>query len=64
MKASVTSKSLQATPRATISGVTHVIDPDRPRIVKAMLTAEDNPHPQGYRKLFDDIYRIRVGDYV
>jgi len=36
---------------------------DHPRIVKALLALEDNPRPQGYRKLFDDIYCIRVGDY-
>ena len=36
---------------------------DHPRIVKAMLALGDNPRPRGCRKLFDDIYRIRVGDY-
>jgi mRNA interferase RelE/StbE len=36
---------------------------DHPRIVKAMLALEDDPRPRGCRKLFDDIYRIRVGDY-
>jgi mRNA interferase RelE/StbE len=35
---------------------------DRPRIVEAMLALEDNPRPRGCRKLFDDIYRIRVGN--
>jgi mRNA interferase RelE/StbE len=28
-----------------------------------MLTLEDDPRPRGCRKLFDDIYRIRVGNY-
>lgn len=36
---------------------------DHPRIVKAMLALRDDPRPRGCRKLFDDIYRIRVGDY-
>jgi mRNA interferase RelE/StbE len=36
---------------------------DHPRIVGAMLALEDDPRPRGCRKLFDDIYRIRVGDY-
>ena len=36
---------------------------DHPRIVKAMLALEDDARPRGCRKLFDDIYRIRVGDY-
>ena len=36
---------------------------DHPRIVKAMLALGGDPRPRGCRKLFDDIYRIRVGDY-
>jgi mRNA interferase RelE/StbE len=36
---------------------------DHPRIVEAMLALEHNPRPQGCRKLFDDIWRIRVGNY-
>jgi len=36
---------------------------DHPRVVKAMLALRDNPRPPGCRKLFDDIYRIRVGNY-
>lgn len=36
---------------------------DHPRIVEAMLALEDDPRPRGCRKLFDDIWRIRVGDY-
>jgi mRNA interferase RelE/StbE len=36
---------------------------DHPRIVEAMLAMEDDPRPPGCRKLFDDIYRIRVGNY-
>ena len=36
---------------------------DHPRIVKAMLTLRDDPRPPGHRKLLDDIYRIRVGNY-
>jgi mRNA interferase RelE/StbE len=36
---------------------------DHPRIVKAVLALADDPHPRGCRKLFDDIYRIRVSDY-
>lgn len=36
---------------------------DHPRIVEAMLALEDDPRPHGCRKLFDAIYRIRVGNY-
>jgi mRNA interferase RelE/StbE len=36
---------------------------DHPRIVRAMLELEDDPRPRGCRKLFDNIYRIRIGDY-
>ena len=36
---------------------------DHPHIIKAMLALGDDPRPRGCRKLFDDIYRIRVGDY-
>jgi len=36
---------------------------DHPRIVEAMLALEDDPRPRGCRKLFDDVRRIRVGDY-
>jgi mRNA interferase RelE/StbE len=36
---------------------------DHPRIVEAVLALEDDPRPRGCRKLFDDIWRIRVGDY-
>ena len=36
---------------------------DHPGIVEAMLALEDDPRPRGCRKLFDDIWRIRVGDY-
>jgi mRNA interferase RelE/StbE len=35
---------------------------DHPRIVEAMLALEGDPRPRGCRKLFDDIYRVRVGD--
>ena len=31
--------------------------------MEAMLALEDDPRPRGCRKLFDDIYRIRVGNY-
>lgn len=36
---------------------------DHPRIVAKLLALEGDPRPQGCRKLFDDIYRVRVGDY-
>ncbi len=36
---------------------------DHPRIVRAIIGLESNPRPPGYRKLLDDIYRIRIGDY-
>ena len=36
---------------------------DHPRIVHATLALGTNPRPYGSRKLHEDIYRIRVGDY-
>lgn len=36
---------------------------DHPRIVEAMLALEDDPRPRGCHKLFDDIWRICVGNY-
>lgn len=36
---------------------------DHPRIVEAMLSLENDPRPQGCRKLFDAVWRIRVGNY-
>jgi mRNA interferase RelE/StbE len=36
---------------------------DHPRIVKAMLGLKDVSRPHGSRKLFDDVYRIRIGNY-
>jgi len=35
------------------------------RIIKAILSLEDEPRPSGIRKLSgeDNLYRIRVGDY-
>lgn len=36
---------------------------DHPRIVDAMLALENNPRPPGCRKLFDDVWRTRVGNY-
>ncbi len=36
---------------------------DHLRIVEALLALQDDPRPAGCRKLFDDIYRIRVGAY-
>jgi mRNA interferase RelE/StbE len=31
--------------------------------VQALLALRDNPRPSGCRKLFNDIYRVRVGAY-
>ena len=39
----------------------HVPYADHPRIVQALLALRDDPRPPGCRKLFDDVYRIRVG---
>jgi mRNA interferase RelE/StbE len=36
---------------------------DHSRIVEALLALQDDPRPRGCRKLFRDIYRIRIGDY-
>ncbi len=36
---------------------------DHPRIVRAVVALGDDPRPHGCRKLFDDLYRIRVGEY-
>ncbi len=39
--------------------------PTQKRLVKRMKTLQDNPRPQGAKKLAgeDDLYRIREGDY-
>jgi mRNA interferase RelE/StbE len=38
---------------------------DQKRLAKAMLALSENPRPRGARKLsgYEDIYRIRVGNY-
>jgi len=38
---------------------------DQTRVAKAMLALADDPHPRGSRKLtgYDDVFRIRVGQY-
>ena len=36
---------------------------DHSRIIRALVALGTNPRPSGYRKLLDDIYRIRIGDY-
>ena len=36
---------------------------DYRRILEKLKTLADNPLPQGCEKLFDDVYRVRVGDY-
>lgn len=38
---------------------------DQRRVARAMLALADDPRPQGSRKLigYDDVFRIRVGQY-
>ncbi len=38
---------------------------DQRRVVKAIVALADDPHPRGSRKLtgYDDVFRIRVGQY-
>jgi len=38
---------------------------DQRRIIEAILSLADDPHPMGSRKLmgYDDVFRIRVGQY-
>ncbi len=38
---------------------------DQRRVVKAIVALGDDPHPRGSRKLtgYDDVFRIRVGQY-
>jgi mRNA interferase RelE/StbE len=40
-------------------------EPTQKRIVKLLRTLQDNPRPQGVKKLAgeEDLYRIREGDY-
>nr|HID13209.1 type II toxin-antitoxin system RelE/ParE family toxin [Anaerolineae bacterium] len=49
--------------RRTEKQLDHVPYADHPHIVQALLALRDDPRPPGCRKLFDDIYRIRVGAY-
>ena len=38
---------------------------DQRRVVKTIVALADDPHPRGSRKLtgYDDVFRIRVGQY-
>lgn len=38
---------------------------DQRRIIEAILSLADDPHPMGSRKLmgYDDVFRMRVGQY-
>ncbi len=36
---------------------------DYRRVLEKLNMLADNPLPQGCEKLFDDVYRIRVGDF-
>ena len=38
---------------------------DQERVIRAILALADDPHPTGSRKLsgYDDVFRIRVGQY-
>lgn len=33
------------------------------RVLSKLKTLEESPRPQGCEKLWDDIYRVRVGDF-
>ena len=36
---------------------------DYPSVSKAIQNLKDTPHPIGCKKLFESLYRIRIGDY-
>lgn len=36
---------------------------DYERVILKLRTLATAPRPQGYEKLYDDIYRVRVGDF-
>jgi len=38
-------------------------EPDYRRVLASMRALADQPRPAGCEKLYDDVYRIRVGDW-
>jgi mRNA interferase RelE/StbE len=55
---------VQYDPRA-LKELTRLDKPVRRRIVKAVTALADDPRPAGVRRLvgYDDLWRLRVGDY-
>lgn len=38
-------------------------EPDRRRVLASLRALADQPRPIGCEKLYDDVYRVRVGDW-
>ena len=38
-------------------------EPDRRRVLASLRALADQPRPVGCEKLYDDVYRVRVGDW-
>jgi len=38
-------------------------EPDRRRVLASLWALADQPRPVGCEKLYDDVYRVRVGDW-
>ncbi len=38
-------------------------EPDRRRVLACLRALADQPRPAGCEKLYDDVYRVRVGDW-
>ncbi|MBI4198785.1 MAG: type II toxin-antitoxin system RelE/ParE family toxin [Chloroflexi bacterium] len=38
-------------------------EPDHRRVLAALRRLADQPRPNGCEKLYDDVYRVRVGDW-
>ncbi|MEE9284106.1 MAG: type II toxin-antitoxin system RelE/ParE family toxin [Dehalococcoidia bacterium] len=38
-------------------------EPDRQRVLRALRRLGQEPRPPGCEKLYDDVYRVRVGDW-
>lgn len=51
--------------RSAEKQLTRLTKDDRQRVVEAIVSLPEDPHPRGARKLsgYDDVFRIRVGRY-
>lgn len=50
-------------PKRVIKQLDKIIDRDYPSVSKAIQNLKDTPRPVGCKKLFESLYRIRIGDY-